>query len=62
MMTPVKAIRAKCIDCRGGCLKQIRECEDIDCPLHPYRMGKNPNRNGIGGQKGLLNRENANSS
>lgn len=41
-MTPIKAIRAQCIDCSGGSLKEVRECAFKDCPLHPYRMGKNP--------------------
>ena len=38
-LTPVKAIRAKCIECSGGNRSQIK-----DCPLYAYRHGKNPNR------------------
>lgn len=41
-LTPVKAIRAKCIDCCCGEKKEIRECNMIECPLWPYRMGKRP--------------------
>lgn len=53
--TPVKAIRAKCLDCQGGRPSLVRNCEMTDCPLYPYRMGKNPNRKGIGGRgRGLV--------
>ena len=43
---PVKAIRAKCIDCCGAedYIKRIAECEITKCALHPFRMGKNPYR------------------
>lgn len=41
--TPVKAIRAKCLDCSNGSQKEVRECPDEECPLYDYRMGKNPN-------------------
>ncbi len=43
MLTPVKSIRKKCIDCSGGSLKEVRECVIPDCALFPFRMGKNPN-------------------
>jgi len=46
-LTPVKAIREKCVECQGGARKAVRDCA-ADCPLHPYRMGRNPNRAGIG--------------
>jgi hypothetical protein len=39
---PLKAIRAKCIDCSGGSLAEVRHCHLTKCPLHPYRMGENP--------------------
>ena len=32
---------------RGYC---ARICEHSDCPLYPYRMGRNPARAGIGGR------------
>lgn len=44
MPTPVQAIRKKCIDCSGGVLSEIRNCVVPNCPLFPFRMGKNPNR------------------
>jgi len=43
----VGAIRSKCIDCSGGSLADVRTCQfEAACALHPFRMGKNPNRNG----------------
>lgn len=46
VLTPVKAIRAKCIDCSGGELKEVKECVVYDCPIYPYRMGKRPKKEG----------------
>ena len=46
ILTPVKAIRAKCIDCYGGSRYEVENCVTPDCPLYPYRLGKNPNRKG----------------
>ncbi len=37
-----KAIRAKCVDCAGGSETEVRKCVAYDCPLWPYRMGRNP--------------------
>lgn len=41
-LTPIKAIRAKCMDCTCQQPKEIRECPSTSCPLWPYRMGKRP--------------------
>jgi hypothetical protein len=41
--TPIKSIRAKCLDCTCNQPKEIRLCEVINCPLYPYRMGRRPN-------------------
>jgi len=42
-LTPIKAIRAKCLDCCCGQAKEVRECpSDKRCSLYPYRMGKRP--------------------
>ena len=40
--TPLRAIRAKCVDCSGGSLSEARKCTVVGCPLWPMRMGKNP--------------------
>jgi len=42
--TPVKAIRAFCVQCMGGYTSEIPICTDYHCPLYPYRMGKRPNK------------------
>lgn len=41
---PVKVIRAKCIDCMCGQVEEVKRCPCEDCPLWPFRMGKNPYR------------------
>jgi len=52
--TPVRAIRAKCLECSAGQVKEVRDCSITDCPLYPFRMGKNPNRQGIGPRRILV--------
>jgi hypothetical protein len=42
-MTPVKAIRAYCLDCSNNQPKEVKLCPHIACPLYEFRMGKNPN-------------------
>lgn len=39
---PVKAIRAKCLDCSCDSSEEVRNCPVIDCALYPFRFGKNP--------------------
>ncbi len=41
-MTPMKAIRAKCLECSNGQPKEVRLCPCKDCALYPYRMGHRP--------------------
>ena len=49
-MTPLKAIRARCVDCCDGELATVRHCDfKEECPLWPFRMGK-----GVKGLGGLL--------
>ncbi len=45
--TPIRAIRAKCFGCAGS-RRAATRCEKEDCPLYPYRTGRNPARAGIG--------------
>jgi len=40
--TPIRSIRAYCLDCTGGGKAEVRACSFMSCPLHPYRMGKRP--------------------
>lgn len=48
-VTPLRAIRLKCLDCSCGSAHEVRQCTAEGCPLYPFRIGKNPNRKGIGG-------------
>ena len=41
-LTPLKAIRARCMDCCGGSRSEVRKCVALDCASWPFRMGKNP--------------------
>lgn len=41
--TPMRAIRAKCLDCSNGSPNEVRLCPIQRCPLYPYRFGRNPN-------------------
>lgn len=45
-LTPVKAIRAKCLDCTCDQIKEVRNCPIADCALWPYRMGHRPKMHG----------------
>ena len=42
-ITPLKAIRLKCLDCCCGSSNEVSECPCVDCSLYPFRFGKNPN-------------------
>ena len=42
-MTPLRAIRAKCLDCVCNLPQEVQLCPSTDCPLYPFRLGKNPN-------------------
>ena len=56
-VSPLRLIRAKCLECAGG-RGAVRKCQEAKCALHGLRMGRNPNRQGIGrpGGNPLLNR------
>jgi len=41
-LTPIKAIRAKCLDCMCGQSNEVKLCPIEDCSLYPYRLGTNP--------------------
>lgn len=41
-MTPLKSIRAKCLDCCCDQAKEVRYCTAKKCALFPYRMGHKP--------------------
>lgn len=51
-LSPLKAIRKKCLDCSGYNQAEVKNCVIPDCVLYPFRMGNNPNRKGIGRKGG----------
>src|SRR5262245_47745213 len=41
---PLKALRARCLDCCCGQASEVRKCSAVACPSWPFRMGTNPFR------------------
>ena len=41
-MSPLKALRLRCLDCCCGSPREVRLCPAVDCPAWPFRMGTNP--------------------
>lgn len=39
---PKSAIRAMCVECSGGSLKEVQMCTVVKCALYPFRLGQNP--------------------
>lgn len=39
--SPIKAIRANCLECCRGSEGEVRKCVVTACPLWPLRMGRN---------------------
>lgn len=46
IISPLKAIRAKCIECCCGSKNEVKLCTCCDCPLYPFKLGKSPYRKG----------------
>ena len=41
-MSPLSALRVRCIDCCAGSADEVRKCVAVGCPAWPFRMGVNP--------------------
>lgn len=41
-ISPMQAIRRKCVDCSGQQLAEVRRCEAVKCALWPFRSGHHP--------------------
>jgi hypothetical protein len=41
-VSPLRALRLKCLDCCNDSAQEVRLCTAADCPSWPFRMGKNP--------------------
>jgi len=44
IITPIKSIRANCLDCCCGSYKEVRLCTIKNCNSYPYRMGTRPSK------------------
>lgn len=51
---PQTAIRAFCVICQGGHVASVNDCAKLNCPLYPFREGKNPFTNRKGNPEALL--------
>ncbi|MGO4917461.1 hypothetical protein [Pseudogemmobacter sp. W21_MBD1_M6] len=40
-VSPLRALRLKCLDCCNGSAPEVRLCPSVDCPSWPFRMAKN---------------------
>jgi hypothetical protein len=45
-LSVLKSIKVYCFDCSGQSRKEVELCEMDDCPLFPFRFGKNPHLRG----------------
>lgn len=41
-ISPLRAIRLKCLDCCCGSSNEVKLCTALNCPLYPFRDGHNP--------------------
>jgi hypothetical protein len=41
-MSPLQALRARCLDCCAYQEKEVALCPAVDCPSWPFRMGTDP--------------------
>lgn len=39
-MTPLEAIRKRCLDCEADGYSAVKACDSKDCPLHKHRTGR----------------------
>ena len=46
-MSPMKALRLRCLDCCAGSTARVRLCVSATCPSWPFRMGRSPWRQPI---------------
>lgn len=41
-ISPLKAIRLKCLECSCGSSNEVKLCPITQCALYPFREGHNP--------------------
>lgn len=59
LKNPVKAIRAKCLECSAQNPVEVRLCPVTECALYPFRLGKNPYRKPVSEEQRRLMSERA---
>ena len=43
ILSPLRSIRAACLDCASGSHKEVRYCTCTECALWPHRFGRGQN-------------------
>jgi len=54
-LSAIQRIKAHCSQCSEqpkSCTGKVHISFNRTCPLHPFRLGNNPNRKGIGNRQG----------
>jgi hypothetical protein len=41
-MSPMEALRARCLDCCAGSAQEVAQCMQLRCVAWPFRTGKSP--------------------
>jgi hypothetical protein len=41
-ISPLQAIRSRCLDCSSGSIHEVRLCASTSCPSWPFRLGRSP--------------------
>ena len=42
MVSPLAAIKRKCLDCSAGNVYEAQNCQCTGCAIYPFRFGRNP--------------------
>ena len=56
-ITPMKAIRLKCLDCSCGSNEEVKNCFAKKCPLYQFRFGYKLDENGNRRKRDLTDEE-----
>ncbi len=56
-MSPLQAIKAKCLDCCCDSRPEVQLCPCTDCPLHIFRFGRLPKEHNKNRTKRVLTEE-----
>ncbi len=54
LLSPLKSVRAFCLECVYWSAYEVRHCTSTLCPLRPFRFGKAPGHKGKGNVKNLI--------